>query len=301
MSIKRQIPNFFTLGNLLCGCLAIVFLFQMPSSPWKFWLIGILMFSAMIFDFLDGFVARILKVSSPMGLQLDSLSDMVTFGVLPGMLVYYILSTHPVLWTIAPPADIYVGGELLPNEVPLLATEGWHTTILPWHLVLLPYIGLLIPLFSAYRLAKFNVDTREGGVFYGLPTPANAFFFLSIFLIFGLDGIENAGGGWTIYPPLSAMAHEATIQPPILGWLHHPYVLAGLTVVFSILLVSDFELLAFKFKTYKFKDNVFRYLLLGGSAVLLAVFLYRGIPLVIFWYFLLSVLAKVTEGKVVKS
>ena len=132
-----------TLLNLLCGCLAIISTFHK-----SFELTAILLIMAAVFDFFDGFAARLLGVHSELGKQLDSLADMVTFGVVPGFVMYQL-----IIYAIGSGAA-YLG----PDE------PVWY----------LAYAGMLIPLFSAYRLAKFNIDTRQSDQFIGLPTPANA-------------------------------------------------------------------------------------------------------------------------------
>ena len=131
-----SIPNLLTLGNLLTGSAGIIYFMSEQDEKMVFWFILI----AAVFDFADGFFARLLKVSSPMGKELDSLADMVSFGAFPGIvMVVMIMKREPSEW--------------------------------------LPWIGLLIIAFSALRLAKFNVDKRQSDTFYGLPTPGNAFFF----------------------------------------------------------------------------------------------------------------------------
>ncbi|MEM7035565.1 MAG: CDP-alcohol phosphatidyltransferase family protein [Bacteroidota bacterium] len=277
MSVKSQIPNLFTVGNLACGVIAIAVMFDGPRGPDKYYTIMILFVAAMLFDFVDGFVARLLKVSSPLGKQLDSLSDMVTFGVLPGLMVYYVLSRGMI------PFSINITGEG--------AAPGWHTTILPWYKAALPYVGLLIPIFSCFRLAKFNLDTRKGDVFYGLPTPMNALFFLSIFLIFGLDGTSEAF--WVL--PYPEAAYAEMTGGASLQWLYHPYILPFITLTMCILMLTDYPLLAFKFKTWRFADNKFRYLLILGAVPLIVLFHYRSIPAVTVFYFAISGVAWLVE------
>lgn len=145
MNIKKHIPNAITSLNLLCGFLGIIFSFE--NLEWTSYMI----FLAAIFDFFDGFAARLLKVSSPIGKELDSLADMVSFGVLPGLIVYHLI------------CSILFNG------------QGEESICL----VLLPYVSAMIPVFSGLRLAKFNLDTRQSLGFIGLPTPANAIFFAS--------------------------------------------------------------------------------------------------------------------------
>lgn len=262
MRIKAQIPNALTLGNLTCGSLGIILLLNesrpMDSVP----IVAVLMLVAMVFDFFDGFAARALKVASPIGLQLDSLADMVTFGLLPGVIAYTILAN---------------------TEPMALFPESWVEASRQWHLpepLRRPWalIALLIPVFSGYRLAKFNVDERQGGVFYGLATPANAFFFLSLLLIFRYDSRYDLS------------LHPAGEDSHWISFLVRPGILTALVVVFSILLVSEFKLIAFKFKHgYGFKENWTKYVFAGTSLILLIIFFYKAVPLVILLYFAFSI------------
>jgi CDP-diacylglycerol--serine O-phosphatidyltransferase len=147
MNIKKHIPNAITCCNLLCGCLAIVQIFE-GNLIYAAYLVGL----AAIFDFFDGFAARMLKVSSPIGKDLDSLADMVTFGVVPGLVMFKLIQLSIINYTPLP--------------------------------VSISYIAFLIPIFSALRLAKFNNDTRQTESFIGLNTPANSMVICSIPLIF---------------------------------------------------------------------------------------------------------------------
>ncbi len=151
MFIIRQIPNMLTLCNLLCGCLGII-----AVSQNNFEQAGWLIIAAGVFDFFDGFAARLLKVSSPIGKDLDSLADMVTFGALPGIMVFKMLAQTPTPF------------------------NGFQI------------IALAIPLLSAVRLAQFNNDTRQQYGFIGLPTPAHAFFYAGIAFIVALKPESNA-------------------------------------------------------------------------------------------------------------
>ncbi|WP_044203790.1 CDP-diacylglycerol--serine O-phosphatidyltransferase [Flammeovirga sp. OC4] len=146
MGIKKHIPNAITCGNLISGCIGISFCFE-----GDLFLGAAMILVGATFDFFDGFAARMLKVSSPMGKELDSLADMVTFGVLPAVILYQLLL-----------------------QVELLADT--HTTYLP-------YIAYLIAAFSAIRLANFNIDERQSDGFIGVPTPANALLIGSLPLI----------------------------------------------------------------------------------------------------------------------
>ncbi|WP_299769977.1 CDP-alcohol phosphatidyltransferase family protein [uncultured Dokdonia sp.] len=151
MGLKKYIPNALTMGNLLSGCIAMLFAVHDQMEY-----VAIFVALGIFFDFFDGFFARLLKVQSEVGLQLDSLADMVTSGVVPGVVMYQLLLDA---------TDIPWGASL----------DAYHFNI--------AYIGFIITLASAYRLAKFNVDDRQTNSFIGLPTPANTLFIISIPLI----------------------------------------------------------------------------------------------------------------------
>lgn len=140
-----------TLGNLLCGCLGIVFVFEGNLLYASY-----LIFIAGILDFLDGFVARLLNQHSEIGKQLDSLADMVTFGALPSFILAKLI-------------------QLSVNQNSILTDFVPSKLLSQTHLPLLAYIAFILALFSCLRLAKFNIDTRQSDSFIGVPTPANAF------------------------------------------------------------------------------------------------------------------------------
>ena len=221
MNLKAQLPNFITLLNLLSGVLGILWVLE-----------GQLLYGAYFvilsagFDFLDGFAARLLKVQSDMGKELDSLADVVSFGVLPGILLYSLTKTQ---------TDSQV----------------------------LPYLTLIVPMLSAYRLAKFNLDTRQSDRFIGLPTPANALL-------------------------LSTLPHLVAHWPELAPWVTSPIALVVIAWVASILLVSELPLIALKFKNSSFADNTYRYTLLCLGAFCFAWLQLAGIPLIIIAYLLLS-------------
>lgn len=264
MWLRKQIPNLFTLGNLVCGSLAIIFLFRHGENAAVE--IAVLMGAGLLFDFADGFVARLLGVSSEMGKQLDSLSDMVSFGLLPGLLVYWMLGGYSGSATL--------NGQLL-GFAPMGELGQW-----------VPYVGLLIPVFSAYRLAKFNIDTRQTDKFMGMATPANAIFFVSLFMIWSLDGGKLVWhSSFQDYLPSS---WTGMVNDGFWLCLVHPWVVVALTLIFSILLVVDIPLIALKFKKASWKGNEARYLLLLSIVALLLIFSYRGVPLCILVYFILS-------------
>jgi len=146
MKLLRHLPNTLTCGNLLCGCVGVIFCLENRGVP-----IAYFVWAAGIFDFLDGFTARWLNVSSPIGKELDSLADMVSFGLLPSLVMYKMLATS------SPPY--------------------------------LPYLAFLIAVCSALRLAIFNVDETQGDSFKGLNTPANSIFITSLPFISGAFGL----------------------------------------------------------------------------------------------------------------
>lgn len=158
MGIKRHIPNLITLLNLFSGSLAVIF-----AVKGNLVLAAIFVAAGIFFDFFDGLAARLLDVKSEMGLQLDSLADVVTSGVVPGIVMYQLM-------TKALPSGGGLGAD-------------WNSSVFDIQIKPFALIGLLIILASAYRLAKFNVDDRQTDSFIGLPTPANALLILSLPLI----------------------------------------------------------------------------------------------------------------------
>jgi CDP-diacylglycerol--serine O-phosphatidyltransferase len=234
--MKTYIPNAITCLNLLCGCLALYFAFN-ERLEYAAYLVGI----AAIFDFLDGMLARVLKAYSEIGKQLDSLADMVSFGVVPGAIMFGLLSQ----------AEASVLG--IPAAV-------------------LPFFGFLITVFSALRLAKFNIDTRQAESFIGVPTPACSMFIASLPLILATSG--------NLYD----------------NFLLNPYFLLIVTVIFSYLLVAELPLFALKFKNLTWKDNATRFIFLGISVILLALVKFAAIPLIIVLYILLSIVKKTSTS-----
>ena len=158
---KRNIPNAITCGNLLCGCLAIVKCFE-GDLIWAAYLVGV----AAILDFFDGFAARMLRVTSAIGKDLDSLADMVTFGVVPGIMMFKLIMQARML------------NLALQTGTPDASAISFDYNYLP------AYFAFIIPIFSAIRLAKFNNDTRQSDLFIGLPTPANGIFICSLPFVF---------------------------------------------------------------------------------------------------------------------
>ena len=230
--MKSYIPHFITLLNLFSGCVAVIFALEGNMKLTAFFVcLGV------FFDFFDGLLARKLKVESELGVQLDSLADMVTSGLVPGLVLFHLLGLAPQL--------------------------SWETYNL------LPYFGLLVTLASAFRLAKFNISTNQSDAFIGLPTPANALLIISLPLILEYQNSD-------------------AINAIILN----PWFLIVLTLVSCYLLNAPVKLIALKFKTWSFKDNIARYILIILSLVLLIVFQFSGIPLIILAYIFLSIVSK---------
>ncbi len=249
--IKRNIPNAITCGNLLCGCLAIVKAFE-GDLVWAAYLVGI----ALVLDFFDGFTARLLKVASPIGKDLDSLADMVTFGVVPGIVMYQMISL---------------------SENMSLGFRSYQ----PWEFHYLQYVSFIIPIFSAIRLAKFNNDTRQSDSFIGVPTPANAMVICSLPLFINFPSLNNPMQ--RSFLPIDN--YYGTFELILLN----PFVLCLVSLVMSLLLIAPLPLLALKFKNFSWADNKMRFILIGLSVACLAVFKFVGIPLVIILYILLSI------------
>jgi CDP-diacylglycerol--serine O-phosphatidyltransferase len=229
MNIKKHIPNIITLLNLFCGCIALVFASELNfEMTFYFVCLGIFL------DFFDGFFARLFKVSSPLGLQLDSLADMVTSGIVPGFVMFVLLQKCQ--------------NPIAPN-------------------LFLPYLGFIIALGSCYRLANFNIDTRQTDSFIGLPTPANALFIISLPLVLK-------------YSDSFAVLEILTDQ-----WF-----LLTVTLFSAYILNAEIPLFSLKIKDFSFKKNALQIGFLSLSVLLLAFFQFLGIPLVIIAYVLLSVL-----------
>ena len=269
MGIKKNIPNLITCGNLLCGCLAIVSAFQ-GNLVWSAYLVGI----AAVLDFLDGFVARLLKVHSEIGKQLDSLADMVTFGVVPGVIMFHLLQRSILMDK---------------SFEAVLSRDGLQDFI--W----VPYTGFLLTIFSCIRLAKFNIDTRQSDSFIGVPTPANTILIASFPLILGLSGWSQASTSIYLFSPESWLDDST----PGLAFqiLLNKWFLLGITLIMSYLLVAELPLFALKFKHFKWKGNEIRFIFLGLSAALLILFQFTGIPFIIFLYIILSVINNIGKKK----
>ena len=228
MSLKSHIPNLLTCVNLLCGCLAVICAlnpdtYQMQMATYLIWL-------AAFFDFLDGMSARLLKSYSQLGKQLDSLADMVSFGVAPGMVLYALIQDKA-----------NVG-------------EEW-----------IAYFALVIPVFSAWRLAIFNIDESQSDSFRGLPTPANALLIGSLPLLF----LERSHTG---------------IHTGIEEIIKAPSTMAGNGIALSLLLVSKVGMFSLKVKSFRWEGNQLVYVFLIVAAVILLVLPYSALPIIVLLY-----------------
>lgn len=244
--MKKHIPNLLTLLNLLCGSIAVVFIVKEEIT------IGALfMFLGIFFDFFDGFFARKFNVPGELGLQLDSLADMITSGLVPGLVMFYLFG-------------------LVDDSFTNTTIRSWGaspTELFSYDYSLLSFLGLLITLASGYRLARFNISTDQEDEFIGLPTPANAILIMSLALIleFQNNDLMNA-------------------------IILNKWFLVGITLLSCYLLNSRIKLLKLKFNNYSFKDNAAKYMLIITAVVLLVIFQVAAIPLVIVTYILFSLL-----------
>ncbi|MDB4903302.1 MAG: CDP-diacylglycerol--serine O-phosphatidyltransferase [Mucilaginibacter sp.] len=238
--LKKHLPNAITCANLFSGCIGIVLAFKGELIAASY-----AIFLAAIFDFFDGLASRVLKSFSSIGKDLDSLADVVSFGVLPGVIMY----------------QLFLQARQIDN------VSSW-----------LNFIAFLIPVFSALRLAKFNIDTRQAENFIGLPTPANAILIASFPMIIN---------------------HNNRFYMPC---LLNPYILSGLVVVMCSLLVAELPMMSLKFKNSDFNENIYRYLLLLFSAILILFFKFAAVPVVIFIYITLSIIQfKIANETIISS
>lgn len=245
MRLTKHIPNFITCCNLLCGCAGIVLCFNGHIAG-----AGMMIMAAALFDFCDGFAARALHAYSAIGKDLDSLADVVSFGVLPGMIMMQVF--------IAVNPDYHIGSAI------------------PYPQALLPWVPCLIPVFSALRLAKFNNDPRQTDSFRGLPVPANGLLIAALPFIVQ-SYLVNAAGGSVSF-----------IEQAVYTLFSTPVLMIIFVLLMCFLLVSELPLFALKFKSYGFSQNKYAYVLIASSAVLLLLYRIEALPLIIILYVLLS-------------
>ena len=239
-AIKRNIPNIITLANLICGLFSIISAFQGNLTT-----ASLCIFLGAFFDFFDGLIARLLKVNGELGKQLDSMADMVTFGVAPGFILFHFM--------------FYLKNNLIFRHS-MIDTSFFFPASL----------ALLIPLLSAVRLAKFNIDPRQNTSFIGLPTPVLAIF-------------------------IAAIPHISTEQFPMFFDIQF---LAIIAIVMPILLLVEIPLLSLKFsKTERIssKLNILRIALILSAVILFFVFQFAAIPFIVILYLILSLLNNILK------
>jgi CDP-diacylglycerol--serine O-phosphatidyltransferase len=230
MNLKQHIPNAITCGNLVSGCLSILFLTEdMPIKA------ALMIFVAGLFDYLDGFSARLLKVHSPIGADLDSLCDVVSFGVAPGFIM---------CWLMDRAADL-----------PSLTLLG---------IDVLPCLAFMLPVFSAIRLARFNIDDTQTTSFRGIPAPGMAIFIASLPLALGQAGHLTDG----------ALSYWACL---------------GITIIFSLMMVCNLRFFSFKIKSAKWKGNEIRWIFVIIAVVGFAIFRFLALPFIMMVYVLMSI------------
>ncbi len=233
----KNIPNAITLTNLLLGCIAISFIFSGDPATG-----AILIVICSILDFLDGAAAKLLKAHSETGKQLDSLADLVSFGLAPAAIIFHYMTN--ALYMLNQDNPVFV----------------------------LAYAAFFIAVFSALRLARFNIDTEQKSYFTGLPTPANALLIASIPLTLVL--VKPDSGTSNI----------------LMALMYNVWFILSLTFVLSALLVSPFKMFSLKIRNLKWKDNRIRYVFFAVCVILLITFGFAALPLFMIFYILLSLL-----------
>lgn len=241
-AIKKNIPNFITALNILCGSFSVVLAFE-GYILWAAILIGI----ASVFDFMDGMAARLLNAYSELGKQLDSLADLISFGFAPSIILFVLMKKSLAIDSLS--FNQY-------SEIAFLA------------------IPFLIVVFSAIRLAKFNVDTRQTSSFIGLPTPANALLIASFPLILHYSGIE-------------------VVKDVLLN----EFFLVSFVVFQSFMLISELPMFSLKFSNFRLGDNKLRYIFLFISLILLITLYTVSIPIIIFLYIIMSIINNSVSAK----
>ena len=245
MQIKKHIPNAITLLNLSTGLLAIIAIFRgYFDEAFIFVCLGIFL------DFWDGFLARKFNVAGPLVVQLDSLADMVTCGVVPGLMMFRLFE------------------DIQQTQPEYMLTEE------TFYMGFVPYLGFLITIASCYRLANFNIDTRQTDSFIGLPTPANALVIMSI--------------------PMIQYANDFEMLTAI---LYNPYVLLVITLISAYILNAEIPLFSLKIKEFTWSKYKMQILFLIGSLVSFFILGFVAIPLIIISYVLVSVISNKMTAK----
>ena len=212
--MKKHIPNTLTLCNLICGCIAAYMALQPePQYATAFYFI----IGGAVFDFFDGFAARLLHVSSPLGKELDSLADDITFGMAPAAIVF----------------------AMLRQTVPAIVPEG-H-----WAATALPFAAFLIAAFSALRLAKFNVDERQATSFIGLPTPANALFWGALATAAHTHIATTPWAAWVLLAGVVASSLILVAEVPMFALKFKHFGWKGNALRYTFLIVSAALIISF--------------------------------------------------------
>ncbi|TVQ88300.1 MAG: CDP-diacylglycerol--serine O-phosphatidyltransferase [Bacteroidetes bacterium] len=241
--MKQNIPNVITCLNILSGSIAVFFAFE-----GLFHLAAIFVGIAAMLDFLDGTVARLLNAYSEIGKELDSLADLISFGFAPSIVL-----------------------------LRLLQEAHGNIAVIVHHMDILPFVAFFVTLFSALRLAKFNLDQKQSESFIGLPTPANAIFIVSL--------------------PFAVYYGNETyfLHPLFFALLNNKLALLILIAVLSYLLISSLPLFSLKLKSFKIKENLIRYIFLVFSILLILLFQWYAISIIIIFYVILSLAEKVAN------
>lgn len=258
----KQIPNLFTLLNLIFGCIAIVYVMQSGLAPLfnrdgspdinsftgvqyigfseKIWMASLFIGLAAVVDFFDGFIARLFNASSEMGKQLDSLADVVSFGVAPGIIMYQFLRLSYA------------------QQV-----DGLDTSTIGL------FVAFIIPAAVAYRLARFNLDSAQQYSFKGVPVPAVGLLIASLPLIYW-----NVNEGWVVQ------------------LLLNKWFLYGVILLVSYLMISDLPMLSLKFKDFSFANNWPKYFLIFIAIVAALLLKWLAAPVIFIAYVLVSLFFK---------
>ncbi len=249
--MRQHIPNLLTLSNLFCGCCAVVLLLYGQPIAAAWFTLG-----SFLFDYADGMVARALKVAGPMGRELDSLADVVSFGVVPGAMLYGLLAT-----IMCTPSTGFFAWETVPAGS-ALATPAICPMALP---------AFILSMFAAYRLARFNLDTTHRNYFVGLSTPGCTVFVLGL----TLAAHDNQFG----------IGSFLVAQPWVL------YMIVG---VFSYLMVSNIPMFGLKIRSIHWQENKMPLVFFIVSFAALFFFKGLGLSVVILFYMLISIFYKNT-------
>jgi CDP-diacylglycerol--serine O-phosphatidyltransferase len=214
-----------------------------------------------------------------MGKQLDSLADMITFGVAPGVLMLVMIILGIDISSLIPAED---GSRVYQNDLSYFVyfqVAAWFQALVyevpnnfAASIKFLPFVAMAIPFFSMFRLAKFNIDENQSDKFIGVPTPLNTIFFLFFPLYFAYN-LQNWGH-----------------QPKFIHALFDCYTLSAISILFSLLMVSNIPMIALKFKNWTWKDNYFRFSLIGISLIIIPLLTFWAIPIIVFLYLFLSLI-----------